>query len=352
MVERKQNWIKIATVIISILLAFLVGSIIIISEGKNPLDAYIHLFRGAFGTITSLGETIAKSTSLIFTGLAATFAYRCGMFNLGGEGQFIMGAVAAAWVSQFLPANAGVLGTFLCLAAGILLGALWGAIPGLLKTMRNINEMIVSIFLNYIATLFMEYLFTGPMKEPNIPQTAPVPESMKLFRFLGGSRAHIGFFIALLVALAVWFFLFRTYRGFSLRAVGSNPRAAGVSGYNVKRIIVFAFMISGAIAGLGGATELIGISYRLQPGFAQGFGFDGVAVALIGQLHPVGVVLIGILFAALKTGTNAMQIVTGIPTSVVDIIQATIIIFAIASSAITMLPKFQYFINKIGRKKE
>lgn len=334
----------------SVLLAFLIGGIIIIGEGKNPFLAYLYLLKGALGTEVAIGETIAKMTPLIFTGLAATFAYRCGMFNLGGEGQFIMGAIAACCVANYFPGQPGFFHRFLAMAAGMLAGALWGAIPGLLRARSGVNEMISSILLNYIATLFMEYLFSGPMKEANIPQTAAVPEGMRLTNFFFDTRAHTGVFMALLAALLVWYFLFRTYEGYSLRAVGLNPPAAFVNGFSVSRMMVLSFVVSGAIAGFGGAVELMGISYRLQSGFASGFGFDGVSIALIGQLHPLGVLLTSFLFAALKCGTNTMQIMTGIPTSIVDIIQAIIIIFAVAASALIHLPRLQQVLQRFQKK--
>ena len=350
--KKERNYTNIILPVISIVLAFCIGAIIILSEGKNPLSAYLYLFIGALGTPTALGETLAKMTPLIFTGLSAAFAYRCGMFNLGEEGQLIMGAVAACWIATYVKGLPGILTLLLCIIGGSLAGGLWGAIPGVLKIKQNVNEMIVSILLNYVATLFMEYLFSGPMKEANIPQTAAVPHEVRLPIFLTNTRAHIGIFLAVLVAFLTWYFLFHTYRGFSLRAVGLNEAAAHVNGFPVKKTIIMSLVVSGAIAGLGGAVELTGISYRLQSGFAEGYGFDGVAIALIGQLNPFGVILVSFLFAALKCGTNTMQIMTGISTSVVDIIEAILIIFAVAASAIVQLPRLRQFLKRLFQKEE
>lgn len=350
--KHKVNWLSILLPLLSILMAFIVGSLIILGEGKNPIMAFVYLFKGALGSTVAIGETLAKTTALIFTGLTATFAYRCGMFNLGGEGQLVMGAVAACAISTVLPESMGLGATVICLVLGMCAGALWGAIPGWLRAYRQVNEMITSILLNYIAILFMEYLFSGPLKEANIPQTAAVPASMRLPIFIPDTRGHIGIFFAILAAVLVWYFLFRTYRGFSLRAIGMNPSAARVNGFDVKRMLVFSMVIAGCIAGIGGAVEFTGISYRLQPGFAAGFGFDGVAIALIGQLHPIGVVLVAFLFAALKCGTNTMQIMTGISTSIVDIIQAIIIIFAIAATAVVRLPRLKHVFSGVSKTKE
>ena len=349
--EGKSKWLNILLPIASVVLAFIVGGIIILSEGKSPVLAYTYLFRGAIGTPTAIGETIAKATALIFSGLCFAFAYKSSMFNLGGEGQIIMGAIFAC-VTAHIFRNTPSMGiTVLCLFAGVLGGMIWGAIPGLLKARRNVNEMISSILLNYIATLFMERLFSGPLKEANIPQTAAIPESMRIPTLIPNTRAHVGFILAIIVAIAVWYYLSHTYRGYSLRAVGLNPDAAEVNGFNVKRMIVFSFIVSGAIAGLGGAVELTGLSFRLQQGFVAGFGFDGVAIGLIGQMHPFGIILAAFLFAALRTGTNSMQIMTGIPVSVVDIIQAVIIIFVVASMALMRLPKIQQMMQKYTRRR-
>lgn len=348
----KKNLEKIFIPLISVICAFLVGSVLIVIVGRNPLVAYGYLLQGAFGSLPAIGETLLKATPLIFTSLSAVFAYRCNMFNLGAEGQFIMGSVAAVWFSltcTMLPRGLGILGA---MVLGIIAGALWGAVPGILKAVFHLNEMIVSILLNYIAVLFMSFLYCGPMMEANIPQTAAISESVRLTRFLGGSRVHTGLFIALGTAALIYYFLFHTYSGYQFRAVGLNPVASKVNGFPVRRMIIIALTVSGAVAGLGGATELMGNSFRLQQGYANGFGFDGVAIALIGQLHPIGAIFVAYLFAVLRCGANTMQVGTGIPTAVVDIIEATIIVFAVAGTAIVHLPELRSLINKFRGKRE
>ena len=341
----KANLSQILLPLLSILMAFFIGAIIILCIGKNPLEAYAFLFKGAFGSVASFAETLVKVTPLIFSGLAAVFAYRCGMFNLGAEGQMIMGAIAAVWFSVAFSYLPGWLNMTVSLLLGCIAGALWGIIPGILKAKGGVNEMIVSILLNYVATLFMSFLYSGPLKEAKIPQTAAVPDSARLAKFLGNTRAHIGIFLALAAAFLVYYFLFHTYKGYQLRAVGLNPIASRVNGFPINKYILMAFLVSGGIAGFGGAVQLLGSSMRLQSGFVEGFGFDGVAIALIGQLHPVGTVLVAYLFAVLRCGTNTMQINTGISTSVVNIIEGIIIIFAVASSALVQLPELQQRLN-------
>lgn len=345
----KDAVVKILTPIISILLAFLVGGIIILSIGKNPMEAYSFLFRGAFGSKSALAATLVKATPLIFTGLSAAFAYRCGVFNLGAEGQFIMGSIASIAVATVLTKVVvlpALLVFILSMAAGILAGCIWGALPGLLKVFRSLNEMIVTILLNYIATLFMSYLVNGPMMDGNIPQSAAVDNQLKIPVLSDAVRLHYGFFIALLTGVAVYYFLFQTSKGFKLRSVGINPIASKVYGIDVNRFVLVSFIVSGAIAGFGGSIEVHGNAFRLMPGYGKGFGFDGVAIALIGQLNPIGTIIAACFYAALRTGANMMQVASGIPTSVVAIVQALIIIFVIAGSAIVNLPGIKTFMQK------
>ena len=347
---KNKEYTKIVVPIISLILAFIVGSIAIILVGQNPIVAYSYIFTGALGNIGSIGETFVKATPLIFTGLAATFAYRCNLFNLGAEGQFIMGAIGSIYFSiKFGNSLPGVIGIVLSLLIGAICGGLWGFIPGLLKSFLHLNEMIITILLNYIATLFMSYLYSGPLMESNIPQTAPIPEHLKLFRFIPKTRAHIGIFIAVLLALFLNYFLFHTTSGFKLRAVGLNEEAAKVNGFNVKKFMFLSFIVSGAIAGIGGSIDLHGAQFRLMSGFGQGFGFDGVAIALIGGLSPIGTVIVAFLFAILRTGANTMQIAMGIPTAVVGIIQALIIIFVVSGTTLVNQGSIKKFLNSRKR---
>ena len=343
---------KIIMPVLAVVLSLALGAVIIVAAGRDPLTAYGYLLQGAFGSLQSWSETLVKATPLIFTGLAAVFAYRCGMLNLGAEGQFIMGAIAACWFGTAFPGVPAPLRLALCLVLAILAGGIWAAIPGYLKAKHHTNEMIITILLNYIATLFMSYLYSGPLMEDRIPQTAAVDAQIKLTRFLGSTRAHTGILLALLFVGLVYYFLFHTYQGYSLRVLGVNRDAARVNGFAVERYMILSFVISGMIAGLGGAVELLGASYRLQTGFGLGYGFDGVAIALIGQLHPLGTLLVAYLFAVLRCGANTMQVATGITTAIVDILQGIIIIFAVAGSALVALPVFQTLQARFAKRKE
>ena len=348
-----KNTSKIVNVVvpvISVLLAFIIGCIIIAALGANPITALQALWKGAFGSVRNLGTTLSRATPLIFTGLCACFAYRCGVFNLGGEGQFIMGAVVCCVIGtqfniQGLPA------IILCLVAGTIAGGLWAMIPGVLKVYRGQNEMIISIMLNYVATLFMGVLFTDWMRDGSVPQTVAIPDASRLTR-LFGLRATTAFVIAVIVGLAVYYFLFFTSKGFQLRAVGYNMTAAEFNGFAVKKYFLASFLVSGMIAGLGGSADILGTQFFLINGYAAGYGFDGVSMALIGQLHPLATMLVAIFFAALRVGSTTMQAATGVPTSVSDIIQALVIVFTVAGLAMVKLPEFKALLNRIFARKE
>lgn len=347
----KNILIKIFIPVISVLFAFIVGAILIAAIGGSPGEAFTYLFKGALGNSTNFGKTLIKATPLIFTGLAATFAYRCGVFNLGAEGQLVVGAVTSIWISITVKSISGVPLLILSLVLGAIAGGIWGAIPGILKITRGLNEMIVSIMLNYVAVLFMSYLYTGPLREGSVPQTEAVSDSLKLGRIFEGSNIHVGFIIAIVLAIIIYYFLFYTSKGFKLRAVGMNDTASMYNGFSVKKYMLMSFIVSGAVAGIGGSVELHGMQYRLMSGFGSGYGFDGVAIALIGQLNPIGTVLVAYLFAVLRTGANTMQVGTGMPTAVIDIIQALVIVFAVAGSAVVNLPNIkQFFINLSSKK--
>ena len=334
---------KIVVPVISVLLSFVIGALMILAIGGDPGEAYGYLMQGAFGSRGNLITTFVKATPLIFTGLAATVAYRCGVFNLGAQGQFVMGAVVSIWFSSTFSHVGGSAHLIISLMLGMLAGGLWGAIPGILKITRGLNEVIVSILLNYIAILFMGYLYSAPLREANLPQTPPV--STELWSMGTSGRLHVGIIMGAVIALAIHYFLFNTSGGFKLRAVGLNREAAGVNGFRVYRLMILSFVISGAIAGLGGSIELHGTQYRLMAGFGANYGFDGVAIALIAQLNPIATLVVAYLFAVLRTGATTMQVGSGMPTSVIDIIQALVIVFAVAGSALINLPKVRQFLS-------
>lgn len=348
----KEKFVSALVPLLSVVIAMVIGCIMIAALGASPLDAISYLMKGAFGSPANIAATLVKACPLIFTALCVCIAYRCGVFNLGGEGQFVMGSVASIWVALEWGLE-GPLATVLCLLAGAIAGGLWGAIPGVLKITRGLNEMIVSIMLNYVAVLFMGLVYTSWMRDGSVPQTAAVPAETQLSRIFPDLRVTWGIVIALVVVLLFHYFIFHTAMGFQLRAVGMNATASAFSGFPVKRLMLFSFVLSGAVAGLGGSVELLGTQYRLMTGYASGYGFDGVAMALIAQLNPLGTVLVVYFFAVLRTGATTMQVGTGVPTSVIDIIQALVIIFAVAGSGLLRLPQIkQFLVDHLGKKEE
>lgn len=328
--------------LVSILLAFLIGNLIIVLLGANPGRAMAALFKGAFGSRAGIGTTLNKSTPLMFTALCACFAYKCGVFNLGGEGQFLIGATAA-FCAVHCSGVTGLAGIAVALVVGALAGGFWGLIPGILKITRGLNEMIISIMLNYVATLFMGVIYTNWIRDIKMPQTPAIHDSLVLPKLLPGMRFTWSFVLAIAVGFALYYFLYHTSPGFRLRAVGLNMTAGRFNGFPVRKYILMSFILSGAIAGLGGASDLLGTQLRLINGYGNGYGFDGVAMALIGQLHPIATIVVAIFFAALRVGATSMQVATGVPTSVSDIIQALVIVFAVAGMALTKLPEFEAF---------
>ena len=345
----RERTLTIFVPIISVLLALVVGGIVIACLGKNPIQGYALLFSGSLGTPQKFASSLVSACPLIFTALAAAFAYRCGVFNLGGEGQFIMGAVSAI-VFLLVTGIEGIAGTVLAILVGTVVGALWAALPGIMKITRGLNEMITSIMLNYVATLFMGFIYTNAFRDGGNPQTPSVADSVMLAK-IPGFRIHTGVILAIVLGLVVAYVISKTSFGFKIRAVGLNPLASKVNGFNVKFLVVAAFIISGAIAGMGGAVELLGKQYRLMSGFGSGFGFDGVAIALIAQLNPLASLLVAIFFGALTTGASSMQVGIMVPTAIVEIIRALIIIFSVAGVALIKLPKIQALIQQMGSGK-
>ena len=262
----------------------------------------------------------------------------------------LMGSIVCCYIAT----QSGIEGLpaiLLCLVGGAAAGGIWSLIAGVLKVYRGQNEMIITIMLNYVATLFMGVVYTNWLRDGSVPQTEAVPDATKLSR-LFGLRVTSAFVIALVVGLLVYYFLFYTSKGFQLRAVGLNMTAAEFNGFAVKKYILMSFIVSGAIAGLGGSAELLGTQFRLINGFGNGYGFDGVAMALIGQLHPLATILVAIFFAALRVGSTTMQAATGVPTSVSDIIQALVIVFTVAGLAMVKLPEFKAFLGRLTERRK
>lgn len=326
--------------------SLLIGSLIIAMLKVNPLVAYSYLFSGAVGNLGQLTGTIVNAIPLIFAGLAVTVAFRGSIFNIGGEGQLYIGALFAVMAGTMLKLPPGI-HLVVALAFGALGGLLWALIPGYLNARRGLNEVIVTILMNYIATWFVSYLVHGPIREPGWnPQTRMVAETARLPILIPGTSLHWGFILALLAAVVVHILLTRTGLGFAIRMVGANREASRYAGVDSAKVIILTMCISGALAGLAGATEILGVRYRLLEGFSPGYGFDAIAVALVGRTSALGTVLGALFFGALRSGATVMQSGTGLPVVAVYFIQGLVILFMIAGSSMT------FFKNLTSRKGE
>ncbi len=331
---------------LAVLTALAVGALVIIAAGGDPLAAYLGLFEGAFGSARALSETTVWATPYILAGLAVSVAFKGGLFNIGAEGQLAFGAVAAAWVGYKLPDLLGtglspLIHVPLAVGAGMLAGAIWGAIPGWLKARTGGHEVINTIMMNYVALNLTSFLLNGPMKDPNplnvVARTPEIAPSARIPPLFAGYRLHWGFILALLTAGLVWWMLQKTTLGFEVRTAGANPDAARYSGINVPLTIVVTMTLSGMLAGLAGAVEVTALNYRHELGFSVGYGFDAIAIALLGKTHPLGVVMAALLFGAMRNGATRMQFLTQIPTDVISVIQALILLFVAADAIVRWL---------------
>lgn len=327
---------NIGVPILAIVVGLLFGAIFMVLIGKNPGEAYKALWVSSFGSMSSFAETLVNTTPLIFTGLSVAFAFRCGLLNMGGEGQFLAAYVVAGWIGAFfhMPAWIHIPFTF---AAAALAGALWAIIPGILKARLGIHEVISTIMFNYIALqgstiVIREFLMP---KGGYIPASPMIQPTAQLPRLIEMTRFNASFFVALALAAFIGWLLWRTVTGYEIRAVGLNPHAAEYGGVNVAKNIILAMMISGALAGFAGATQVMGLEYRAyQPFGLLGYGFTGIAVALLGKNHPAGIILGALLFGVLQRGANSMQSLAGVPKEVISIIQACIIFFVASDYAL------------------
>ena len=343
---------------LAVLTALVIGALIIIlsdpqflaNVGRDPLRAiaaglgsvaaaYGGLIGGSIGSPRALSETLLQATPLILTGLAVALSFRAGLFNIGAEGQLYIGAATSVYAGFAFAGLPPFIHLPLAVAAGIAGGALWGFVPGFLKAHTGAHEVIVTIMLNYVAYRLIDWLLNQPFyqREGRTDQISNVvAESAWLPRFvdLPQFRVHWGLLLALAAALFVSWLLFRSTKGFEFRAVGLNPSAARYAGMSIGRTLMLAMAVSGGLAGLAGASEMLGSNHTLTPGFSPGWGFDAIALALLGGSRPLGVVFAALLFGALRAGATPMQAATGIPIDLVVVVQALVIMFIAAPALV------------------
>jgi ABC-type uncharacterized transport system permease subunit len=326
--------------IVAILGAFLIGAIVLLATGYSPLEAYGAMLTGAFGDIYGIGQTLTQATPILFTALAFLLSFKCGLFNLGAEGQLLVGGFFAAVAGISLNGLPIFIHLPLALLAGAFGGALWGFIPGVLKAKLGAHEVITTMMSSYVALYVTSYFVNYPLKAPGwVSQTVPIAASAELPRLLPVTQLSGAFILSIAAAVVTVYLLERTTIGYEIRAIGLNPAAAENAGINTKRGLILALVISGAIAGIGGAGEVLGVHRRFIDGFSPGYGWDGLAVALIGGLNPLGSIMAAILFGAIRSGGINMNVSTGVPLDIINILQALVVLFVTAPKLIGYIKK-------------
>lgn len=343
----RQIWTAAALPVVSILLALVVGAVVmlvsqLLEPGGSlnlllPFAAYRSLFLGAFGGVDEIVETLVQTTPLVLGGLAVSIGFKAGLFNIGAQGQFTLGALGAVVAGVALADQPPYLAIPLATLAGIAVGAFYGFIPGFLKAVSGAHEVVTTIMLNYVANSILAALVSGPLKVPNSPSPVTYDVGNAAFPILIGTDGHLGLVIAVAAAGVIWWLLFRTTRGFEIRTAGANPDAARYAGMRPKVIISYTMAISGALAGLAGACVVLGVTHKMQSSFATSVGFDSIAVALLARSNPLAVLPSALLFGAMRAGSNRMQVESRIPPELINVLVATALLFLVATPALRRL---------------
>ena len=332
------KWFPAAVSAGAIVVALVFGGILISLVGGDPFKSYAHIARASFGNLGVFSDTIVKATPLILVGLACSVAFRMKLWNIGAEGQFFLGAFGASAVIliPLLPADAPRwLFILTCAIAGMACGALWAFVPGYLKARLNVNEIITTLMMNYIAIAFVNFFIFAVWTEGGFQMSRMFPKTAWLPRLTDfsavspifrGLTTHLGLILGLVAAVVVWFIMYRSRWGYEIRLIGDNPRAARYAGINIARNTILVMMFSGALAGLGGVSEITGVVHRLQGAISPGYGFTGIIVAWLAKLNPFGVVVVSILFGALILAGREIQ-----PSGVPKLIQGFILVCLVAS---------------------
>jgi simple sugar transport system permease protein len=332
------DWAKIVLNVLmpiaGVLAALCVGAVMLLALKVNPLTAYAAMFNGAVGSRFGLTQTLVKATPLLLVGAGICIAFRASVINIGGEGQIIVGALMGAWVPLTFHTWPGwALIPATCIM-GFLAGAAWGFIPGILKARLRVNEILSTIMMNAIALQLMNLLLQGPLMDPEgisrgtfLAQSAQLPQQAWLARLVPQTLLHSGAIIALVLAIVAYIFLWRTTMGYGIRAVGLNPNASRYSGINVPLYEAMSLTLAGGYAGLAGAIEVIGVQHRLMEGLTSGYGFTGIVAALLGGLHPIGLIPASVVFGGLLVGADKMQRAAQVPSSLVTAILGTVVLF-------------------------
>lgn len=336
--RRRDVLYPILVPVLAVLAALAVGALFLLAIGADPGLVYGKLINGAVGSAYSQTQTIGKATPLLLVAIGVCIAFRANVLNIGVEGQVIVGGLAAAATALGLQNLPAPVITILSLIAGFVAGGAWAGIPGILKAWFSVNEILSTIMMNQISGYLLIVLLTGPLKDTaagtetaNIIQTARIPEAIWLAPLVPRTAFHIGAILAVIAAFAAFFFLWRTVAGYRIRAVGQNPRAATYAGISVRRVTLLAMVLSGALAGLAGSVEVLGVTHRAMQDFSTGYGFSGVVVALFGSLHPIGSIPAALLFGGLLVSGTKLQSV-GVSSAMVTVLEGLIVLFVVGSS--------------------
>lgn len=324
---------EVGAIFLAILGAFLVCTVLIRAAGADVGEAFGAMLAGAFGDKDAILETLVKSTPLIFTGLACAIAFRANFWNIGAEGQLFAGAMLAYWVCRSFSGLPSVVLITLSLLAGFLGGGLLGLLVGWLKARLKVDEIIVTVLMNYIVMYFLSFLLSDVWRDPKsfYRFSSEIPANAVTPILVPDSRLHLGFALAILAAVVLWVLLKKTPLGYQIRALGQNPVAARFKGMNITRTILLVMLISGGIAGLAGAGEMLGLHHRLRPELSSNYGYTGIIIALLARQNPLGVIVAAIFFGGLVTGVTRMQIVTKVPVALVYAIQGIVLLFLLTA---------------------
>ena len=325
--------------VLAVFTALLIGAVVIWASGHDVVAAYRGLFEGSWGSPRAIAETLVLVTPYTLAGLAVALGFRCGLFNIGAEGQFYMGALLSVIVGFAIHGLPVYIHLPLAMVAGAFGGALWGAIPGFLKAKVGAHEVINTIMMNYIGVKIVEYLVKKQLLDPTstLDRTPYILPTAELPPLIPGFRLHAGFIVAIIAVFVVFWLLWKTTTGFEIRAVGANPTAAKAAGMSITKNFVLAMTFSGLLAGLAGAGEVLGLNHNLPAAFVSGYGFDSIAIALIAKSHPFGVMPAAFLWGTLRNGAGLMQLRAGISVDLINIIQALVIMFVAADEIIRWL---------------
>ena len=339
-------WSAIALPAVSIGLALIVGAVVIllsqlvVDEPFNPflpITAYVALVKGSVGSVDAIINTLVATTPLILGGLSVGLAFKAGLFNIGAQGQFLLGALGAVTVGVALNEAPPAVAIPAALLAGMIAGAFWGFIPGALKAISGAHEVVTTIMLNFIAIGVIAWAVSGPLDQPGSPSPITAQVGNAALPILVGRNGHAGILLAAAAVAIIWWLLFRTTRGFEIRTVGANPDAARYAGMRPRFITVVSMSIAGSLAGLAGAVVVLGVTHHMTASFGTTVGFDSIAVALLGASNPIGIVFSALLFGGMRAGAQLMGIEALIPRELVDVLQATILLFLIATPVVSRI---------------